>query len=92
MATTPTREQRAAAERAMRMADLAPLRVLAAERGEPFEALAAGWLFVHQRFEQLRAVGFTDDQIMQLAAEEFGVPLDAMREQEEQLRQRFGLA
>lgn len=89
--TTPTRAQREAASRAVLMADLAPLRTLAQERGESFEALAAGWLFVRQRFEQLRAVGLSDAQITQLAAEELGIPLDQMRQQEEQLRQRFGL-
>lgn len=71
-------------------ARIRPYRIIAAERGIPFEALMQKVEQVRAERDRLRAAGKTDRQILEATAADLGVSPDELRRRAEELAERFG--
>jgi sulfopyruvate decarboxylase TPP-binding subunit len=68
---------------------LRPLRILAEERGIPFEALMANIEQARAANDRLRAAGKSEREILEATAARVGVAPDELRRRADALRERF---
>ena len=79
----------AALEQIAEEARLRPYRILAAERGIPFEDLMRSLERVRAKNDRLRAAGLTERQILKARAADLGIDPDELQRRADDLLARF---
>jgi hypothetical protein len=69
---------------------LRPYRILAEERGIPFDTLMVRVEQIRAKNARLRAEGKSEREIVELTAADIGVSPDALQRKAEELMERFG--